>query len=100
MAAPEKLPSRLAAQVGPEAKRASVRSDLFALCDALSEEAVDPAVVRRLVESVRDDAKRMTADTALLERHLWNLLQDLGSSTHPFDARHYANQLTLLADRL
>jgi hypothetical protein len=100
MAAPEKLPPRLAAQVGPEAKRASVRSDLFALCDALCENPLDPARVRLLVQAVRDGSMRVSADTALLERHLWNLLQDLGSSSEPFDARHYANQLTLLADRL
>ncbi len=100
MAAPEKLPPRLAAQVGPEAKRASVRSDLFALCDALCEDPLDAARVRVLVQAVRDGSVRVSADTALLERHLWNLLQDLGSSSAHFDARHYANQLTLLADRL
>ena len=52
MAAPEKLPPRLAAQVGPEAKRASVRSDLFALCDALCDDPLNPARVRLLLQEV------------------------------------------------
>jgi hypothetical protein len=100
MAAPEKLPPRLAAQVGPEAKRASVRSDLFALADALCEEPLDAATVRQLAASVREGFSRTGADSSLLDRHLWNMLHDLGNPARPFDALHYANQFTLMADRL